>query len=306
MPTRSDLQWLFDSSGNATVPPGPPAASPSLPASTAAEEWEQLRASFASSIMVDTALSSLAQNLDGLEWPFPGRSETPNAYLDLSYAELVGQFTERGHPEAVDLLGRILRETLAFDEPFGEMVTQAEAASERENPLLRSLARLGIGESFPLELATLDETAQQLCRLEHVATLGEFTLFAQRLSQGIIVGGDVRRLLNAIAHVDEKILAQILPFRPGTTGLHLEEALIHAARSKNSAERAEAALAWFAEEAAAWRAQAATDRSFLARRFASVDDPEVKARATALLAAHFRATGTSDSWWSRLTRWFKH
>lgn len=281
------------------------AASPSSATSTPAGEWDQLRAAFASSIMVDTALSSLAQNLDGLDWPFTGRGETPNTYLDLSYPELVNQFTQRGHPEAADLLGRILRETLAFDEPFGEMVTQAEAASERDNPLLRSLARLGIGESFPLELATLDETAQQLCRLEKVATLGEFTLFAQRLSQGVIVGGDVRRLLNAIAHVDEKILAQLLPFRPGATGLHLEEALLHAARSKTPAERAEAALAWFADEAAAWRTQAATDRAFLSRRFASVDDPELKARATALVAAHFRSTGSNGSWWSRLTRRFR-
>lgn len=305
MPTRSDLQWLYDSSGNATVPPAASATSPSSAATTPAGEWDQLRASFASSIMVDTALSSLAQNLDGLDWPFTGRSETPNTYLDLSYPELVRQFTERGVPDAAGLLCRILRETLAFDEPFGEMVTQAEAAAERDNPLLRSLARLGIGESFPLELATLDDTARQLCRLEGVSTLGEFTLFAQRLSQGIIVGGDVRRLLNAIAHVDEKTLAQLLPFRPGATGLHLEEALVHAARSKNPEERASITLAWFADEAAEWRTQAATDRSFLPRRFATVDDPELKARATALLAAHFRSAGTNGSWWTRLTRWFK-
>lgn len=287
------------------MPPAASATSPSGATSAPVEEWDQLRASFASSIMVDTSLSSLAQNLDGLEWPFTGRSETPNTYLDLSYAELVSQFTERGVPAAAGLLCRILRETLAFDEPFGEMVTQAEAAAERDNPLLRSLARLGIGESFPLELATLDETARQLCRLEGVSTLGEFTLFAQRLSQGIIVGGDVRRLLNAIAHVDEKMLAQLLPFRPGATGLHLEEALVHAARSKTPEERADVAFAWFADEAASWRTQAATDRAFLTRRFAAVDDPALKARATTLLAAYLRSTGCDGSWWSRLTRWFK-
>jgi hypothetical protein len=41
----------------------------------------------------------------------------------------------------------------------------------------------------------------------------------------VIVGGDLRTFLNALAHVNETALAAILPFRPGSKGLHLPEAL---------------------------------------------------------------------------------
>lgn len=50
-----------------------------------AKDWDEVRASFASSIMVDTALSSLAQNLEGPDWPIKGPDETPAAYIDLGY-----------------------------------------------------------------------------------------------------------------------------------------------------------------------------------------------------------------------------
>ena len=42
---------------------------------------------FASSIMVDTQISSLAQNLDGDPWPVKSKEETPSIYIDLSYDE---------------------------------------------------------------------------------------------------------------------------------------------------------------------------------------------------------------------------
>jgi len=135
----------------------------SLP--TAAHEWDHVRAAFSTSIMVDTALSSLAQSLDGLDWPFTGKDEKPSTYLDFTYAELVEDFTARGRPAAVALLTQILRETLDFDQPFGEMVRQTEAFAQRDNPLLQSLSRLGIAEGFPLELTTLDASARDLCRL---------------------------------------------------------------------------------------------------------------------------------------------
>eukprot|EP01035_Chromulina_nebulosa_P052927 gene52927-72240_t len=34
-----------------------------------AKDWDEVRAAFATSIMVDTAISSLAQNLDAPDWP---------------------------------------------------------------------------------------------------------------------------------------------------------------------------------------------------------------------------------------------
>ena len=43
---------------------------------------------FQTSIMVDTSLSSLAQNLDAPDWPLPGKEETPAKYVDLGFEEL--------------------------------------------------------------------------------------------------------------------------------------------------------------------------------------------------------------------------
>ena len=42
-------------------------------------DWDETRAAFGTSIMVNTALSSLAQNLDGPDWPLKGKDETPTA-----------------------------------------------------------------------------------------------------------------------------------------------------------------------------------------------------------------------------------
>jgi hypothetical protein len=275
----------------------------SLPA--IALEWDNVRSAFAASIMVDTALSSLAQNLDGLEWPFAGDDETPSAYIDYQYPELLAEFTNRGKPEAATLLVQILRETLDFDQPFGEMVKQTEAFAEKENPHLKAMARLELPQSFPLELTSLDESARQLCRLESVATLGEFALFAQRLSQGVIVGGDLRRLLNSLAHSDERTLSELLPFRPGSTGLHFFESLVQSARSKDAAERVMGAVAWFNPEFLEWQKQAKLDRKFIAQKLSSLRNPELEKRIAQLLAPHLDLEEERPSFWSSLRRLFK-
>lgn len=280
-----------------------PTTTQSVPAIAA--EWDNVRSAFAASIMVDTALSSLAQNLDGLEWPFAGDDETPSAYIDYQYPELLAEFTNRGKPEAAALLVQILRETLDFDQPFGEMVKQTEAFAEKENPLLKALDRLQIPQSFPLELTALDDSSRQLCRLESVATLGEFALFAQRLSQGVIVGGDLRRLLNALAHGDEHTLTEILPFRQGSNGVHFFESLVQSARSKDAAERVMGAVAWFNPEFVEWQKQAKLDRTFIARQLSPLRNPELEKRIAALLEPHLELEKERPSFWSSLRRLFK-
>src|SRR5436190_11597231 len=118
-----------------------------------AKDWDEIRSAFASSIMVDTSLNSLAQNLDGPEWPIKTKDDTPAKYIDLSYEEVVELLQLKGQQsECIDHLVGILRETLAFDNPFGDMVEQTETASNRENPLLKNLAKLGIPEKFPIAL----------------------------------------------------------------------------------------------------------------------------------------------------------
>jgi hypothetical protein len=190
-----------------------------------AKDWDEVRMGFHTSIMVDTSLNSLAQNLDAADWPLHGKEETPAKYIDLTFEELQLVPGLAGHPERINQLITILRETLAFDDPFGEMVDQSTAIGDRENPLLKNLAKLEIPTTFPIEFSMVSADTKEFCQLEKITTLGEFANFAQSMPPHVIVGGDFRTLLNALAHVNEEALAAILPFRPGSKGLHLPEAL---------------------------------------------------------------------------------
>ncbi len=279
--------------------------STTLSSLTAAKDWDDVRGAFASSIMVDTSLTSLAQNLDGLEWPFTGPDEKPSTYLDFTYAELRAEFEDRGQPAAADLLSQILRETLSFDQPFGEMVKQTEAYSQRDNPVLRTLSRLEIPENFPLALTALDEATRELCRLEQVETIGKFALFAQNVSKNVIVGGTFRELLNALAHIDEKTLGRFLPLRYGSVGVHFLEALVQAAESADPAAQLEHVLTWFSTDAAKWRRESATDAHFLQRQLLVVADPDLQQRVLDLIAPHFITPAQKTGAWSSLVRWLK-
>jgi hypothetical protein len=190
-----------------------------------AQDWDDIRMAFHTSIMVDTSLASLAQNLDTADWPLAGAEETPAKYLDLSYDELGRMPGLAGSPGRIDHLITILRETMAFDNPFGEMVQQTEAEGEKDNQLLKNFAKVEIPESYPIGLTQLSADTLEFCQRENLATLGQFAIFAQGLSKTVIVSGDFRKLLNAVSHIDENALAELLPFRPGSKNLHLPEAL---------------------------------------------------------------------------------
>ena len=253
-----------------------------------AKAWDEARAAFATSIMVDTSLNSLAQNLDGPEWPIGGKDETPAKYIDLNFEEVVEMLQFKGQkPELAERLVGILKETLAFDSPYGEMIEQAQAASEKDNQLLKNLTKLGIPENFPIELASLEAGTLEFCKLEKLSTLGEFAVFAQSMSQAVIVGGDFRKLLNALSHVDEAALAEALPFRRGQKGLHLAEAVAHAARSPNGAAQAELATTWFHQDIAMIEKEMSAGGA-LDRHFVVLGNPELEQRAMALLRPHLR------------------
>jgi hypothetical protein len=213
------------------------------------KDWDEVRTAFASSIMVDTQISSLAQNLDGPVWPVKSKDETPSRYIDLSYGEALELLALKGQTsDKLDLLISIMKETLAFDSPFGDMVEQTEAASVRDNPLLKNMARIGVAEDFPISLTALNPDTVEFCKLENLKTLGEFAVFAQGMSQNVIIGGDFRKLLNALSNLDEATLTEILPFRKGSKGLHLVEALGQATRLTNPMPKAKEASVWFSEE----------------------------------------------------------
>jgi hypothetical protein len=188
-------------------------------------EWEEIRKKFRNSIMADTSLVSLAQNLDTKEWPHKGEEEKPSKYIDFTYEELMMLPEIAGSADKADHLIGILKETLAFDDPFGDMVAQVEETSSKENPILKTLARLGVPENYPLSLCNFSEGTRIVCASEGVKTIGEFANLGQQMSTKVILGGDFRNALNALTHGDEEGIGQFLPFRKGTTGLHLAEAI---------------------------------------------------------------------------------
>lgn len=163
----------------------------------------------------------------------------PSAYLDLSWSELRESLALRGQPPSVaDHLLELLEETLAFDTPFGEMLTQSKAPVTAENPVIKNLAKLKISAGFPVRLTALSADTQMFCEFEHIKTVGELTLAAQRMAGAVIVGGDFRALLNALSNIDEPEIARYLPFRPGSKGLHYLEGLALAVREQPAAVQA--------------------------------------------------------------------
>ena len=255
------------------------------------KDWDEIRSAFAASIMVNTPLSSLAQNLDGPDWPVKGKEETPASYIDLGYDEMVTMLTMKGIPPAkADFLISLLKETLAFDNPFGEMVEQAAASAAKDNQLLKNLAKLEIPESFPIGLTALSADTMEFCKLEKLSTLGEFCVFAQGMSQNVIVGGDFRRLLNALSHIDEATLAECLPFRAGTRGLHLVEAMVQASRTSMPAVRAQMAADWFKDDLAAIQKDLAAGGS-LQRHLVVLANPDAEKRAAEMLGPILKGKG---------------
>lgn len=188
-------------------------------------EWDEIRKKFRNSIMADTSLVSLAQNLDTKEWPHKGEDEKPSKYIDFNYDELLMLPEIAGNSDRADHLIGILKETLAFDDPFGDMVAQVEETASKENPILKTLARLGIPEAFPLVLANFSEGTRIVCASEGIKTIGEFANLGQQMSTKVVLGGDFRNALNALTHGDEEGIGQFLPYRKGSTGLHLAEAI---------------------------------------------------------------------------------
>jgi hypothetical protein len=248
-----------------------------------AQDWDDVRMGFQTSIMVNTALHSLAQNLDGPDWPLSGPDETPTKYIDLTFEELHLMPGLAGYPDRIDQLIVILRETLAFDNPFGEMIEQTMATEERDNPLLRNLAKLDIPIDFPIEFTMISADTQEFCKLEKITTLGEFAHFAQSMPPHVIVGGDFRTLLNALAHVNEEALATILPFRPGSKGLHLPEALGQFIDTVPAGER----LALFKRFGGKLKPEEETQAAHLSKDELKKAEATLRERATPLLD-HFK------------------
>jgi hypothetical protein len=285
----------------ATIPPIPSDAS----------AWDKARIAFAQSPLVDTPLASLALDLDMPPWPVNSPDETASAYIYLPYNQAVAALAARGLPPAqLGHLISLLNDTNAFDQPFGDMMDDiaapvAPGAIDLDSPLHKNLEKLELPDDFPLGLSALSAGTIQLCSIESVDTLGGFVAFASRLSQAVIVGGDFRELLNALAQKDEAGLARLLPLRPGATGLHLPEAVALAARDLKDAARAAVIknpaaapaelrarvvriISYFAGQHADIVA-AVTAGSTLEREVARLHNPVLEPVVAALLRAHMPA-----------------
>ena len=279
-----------------------PATTASRPRTTPAQ-WDELRLAFHRSMMIDTPLSSLAQNIDGCVWVHEGPDETPSTYIDLTHAEAVQHLAALGRPSTLlDHLAEILRGTLAFDASFGAMAAIAGQAEAGSDPVRRNLEKLGIPLDFPVALCAFTPATQAFCEREHIRTLEDFIGFARNVSRQVIVGGVFRDLRNAIVHIDEATLARHLPFRPRAAGLHLVEAVAHLVRPLPVEERIRLArqpasapavlLAQVAVRAEHFTAQAAEVRAMLARGMpltrlvVVLDDLSLESAVAALLGLH--------------------
>lgn len=294
-------------------------------------EWDEIRKKFRHSIMADTSLVSLAQNLDTKEWPHKADDEKPSKYIDFGYDELLMLPEIAGNADKADHLIGILKETLAFDDPFGDMVAEVEKTSAKDNPILKTLSRLNIPAAYPMALANFSEGTRLVCASEGVKTIGEFANLGQQMSTRVVLGGDFRNALNALTHGDEEGIGQFLPFRKGTTGLHLPEALglvsaglprpeqlglakaygaklspadnaAAKALTKEQVEKLESGLKvnlnatidWFKDQRAALEKHLADGGSF-ERYFVVINDPAREAIAVKLTAAVVKVSAKSSS-----------
>jgi len=188
------------------------------------EEWEHLRKRFFSSMLNDTEIAKLGQNV-GISWPFKGSDETPAKYIDFSLEELAEVPGLVNKPKRIHTLMDILRETLAFDDPFSDMVDTVESESEVDDTFERILAKLKIPTNYPAEFVHFSEDTCSLLESEDLKTLVDIIHFGQKLAQNVVVGGDLKTFLNGLAHKDEVGIARHIPYRRGERGLHLAEAI---------------------------------------------------------------------------------
>ncbi|MCC5788219.1 MAG: hypothetical protein JJT75_01185 [Opitutales bacterium] len=190
-----------------------------------AEDWDRIRKQFLTSMMIDTKLSSLAENLDSPPWPLEGSDETPDKYMDYEFGELIELPELKDHPERINLLLNILEETMSFDDPFGDMVDIVESEENKEEGLLEVLDKLHINRKFPISLSALTAETLEFLQQEEIETLDDFVVFSQNMAQNIVLGGDFREFLNALSNNEEKGISKYIPFRYGEKGLHLPEAI---------------------------------------------------------------------------------
>jgi hypothetical protein len=188
------------------------------------EEWDYIRKRFEDSILNKTEIAKLGQNV-GISWPFKDKDETPAKYIEFELDELQSVPGLVGKKRRVRILMDILRETLAFDDPFGDMVDSVESESEEDVTFSRILEKLEVPTDYPAEFLHFSKATEALLKERGIGTLMECVEFGQNHAQDAETGGDLKIFLNSLAHKDEKEMARHMPYRRGERGFHLAEAI---------------------------------------------------------------------------------
>ncbi|MFQ3225983.1 MAG: hypothetical protein ACI8Z5_002252 [Lentimonas sp.] len=189
-----------------------------------AEEWEHLRQRFFSSILNDTEIAVLGQNAS-ISWPFQGSDETPAKYIEYDFEALQSVPGLIGKKSRIKKLMDILRETLAFDDPFSDMANTVEEESAVDDAFERILDKLNIPLTYPAEFIRFSPETRERLKSEGVETLIQTIHFGQNLARNVVIGGDLKSFLNGLAHVDEPSIIKHLPYRRTERKLHLAEAV---------------------------------------------------------------------------------
>lgn len=194
------------------------------PEKYSAAEWEHLCERYSNSILNDAEIAKLGQNV-GVSWPFKGSSETPAKYIRFEFEELNTVPGLIGKKKRVQSLMDILRETLAFDDPFSDMVDTVESESAKDDMFERILAKLKIPMDYPAALIHISVETREYLKSKGVDTLIQAIHFGQDMAMDAQVGVDLRAFINGLALINEVSVMEYLPYRRSQGNLHLAEAV---------------------------------------------------------------------------------
>lgn len=145
-------------------------------------EWEHIRQRFADSILKETEVAILGQNA-GFSWPFKGKGETPEKYIQYKFDELQSVPGLVGKKVRIRRLMDILRETLAFDDPFSDLAHSLEAESEEDVTFERILTKYNVPLNFPVHLLHFSPDVNSLIKREQITNLVELVHYGQNAAQ---------------------------------------------------------------------------------------------------------------------------
>jgi len=208
------------------------------PEKYSAEEWEHFRKRFSNSILKTAEIAELGRSV-GVSWPFKGNGETPEKYIQFTFEELQSVPGLIGKKRRVNDLMDILREILAFDDPFSSMMDTVEKRSNEDRTYEVILKKLEIPEDYPVGLMYFsNKTSDQLYN-KGIKTLIEAIRFGGRSLAKTNSENDLHSFINGLILANEATIQKHLPFRIGQTGLHLPEAVSLLARSIDEPTRIE-------------------------------------------------------------------